>query len=312
MKLARADPARLRAIVGAGRVGDGLRLAAAVVLAYLGSAVLGLPESLWSVMSALIVMRPGADATLGAGRQRLGGTLLGIVGGLLGVWLGHRVGDFVVPMLLVVAALACIGGIFASLRSAPIASLLVLSGAGSAAGAPLRIAALRVAEIGIGIASSLLVAWLSTPKRGRFEPECAAVLRLLATSAIGSPERRIALRRLALQAEGVERQRKMAGLVSRAAHGALERLRDTAPPLRDDPAWAEVAQAARDALASAANVLRREGVLELAPLRRAGEAAQAACAGGACEAEALLAGSARLLARDLDALVRLAQASPSA
>jgi uncharacterized membrane protein YccC len=48
------------------RIHHGLQLAAAIVLAYGVSTLLGLPESFWAVIRALIVLRPSAGATLDA------------------------------------------------------------------------------------------------------------------------------------------------------------------------------------------------------------------------------------------------------
>ncbi len=67
----------------------GLQLAAAVVLAYFVSMVVGLPEHFWAVMSTLIVMRPNSASTFDAGWDRARGTLIGVLGGLLGVYLQH-------------------------------------------------------------------------------------------------------------------------------------------------------------------------------------------------------------------------------
>ena len=60
----------------------GLQLAAAVLLAWVLSAAARLPEGLWAVMSALIVARPHGGAALGAGWDRVKGTLIGSAVGI--------------------------------------------------------------------------------------------------------------------------------------------------------------------------------------------------------------------------------------
>ncbi|RYF44300.1 MAG: hypothetical protein EOO27_43735, partial [Comamonadaceae bacterium] len=68
----------------------GMQMALAVLLAYATSIALRLPEGFWAVMSALIVMRPSAGGTMGAGWDRVRGTAVGTAAGLFGVWLRHR------------------------------------------------------------------------------------------------------------------------------------------------------------------------------------------------------------------------------
>jgi len=67
----------------------GWQLLAAVAISYLVSNGLGLPESLWAVMSALIVVRPTTGSSLGVGWDRVRGAGLGAVFALAGVWLHH-------------------------------------------------------------------------------------------------------------------------------------------------------------------------------------------------------------------------------
>ena len=103
------------------------QLGAAVGLAWGASALLHRPEGFWAVMSALIVLRPTAGATLGAGWDRIRGTLAGTLLGLAGVALRHLHGfDVTATTLVLVGLLAAASALLPWLRSAPITALIVL------------------------------------------------------------------------------------------------------------------------------------------------------------------------------------------
>jgi len=157
----------------------GAQLAIAVAVSYLVSLAVGLPEGFWAVMSALIVTRPDAGATLGAGWDRIRGTLLGTVFGIVGVWLRHAGLGTPATTLLIVALLSFGSAGVPILRSAPMTALIILSSGGIAGHSPMQVALLRIAEITIGVTVGLLisVAWPAARAATRFNAECAAVLR---------------------------------------------------------------------------------------------------------------------------------------
>jgi uncharacterized membrane protein YgaE (UPF0421/DUF939 family) len=176
----------LRNSIGEGWLGGassrhGMQLAVAVIASYLASAALGLPEGFWAVMSALIVVRPDAGATLGAGWERVRGTVVGTVCGLLGVWLRHTGVGAPQATLAIVALLAFASAGTPILRSAPITALIVLSSGGIAGHTALQVAGLRVAQIAIGVVVGLIVsvAVPSARAAARFNAECASILRLV-------------------------------------------------------------------------------------------------------------------------------------
>src|SRR4051812_4468696 len=105
----------------------GLQLAVAVVLAYCVSSLAGLPEHFWAVMSTLIVMRPNSASTFDAGWDRAKGTLIGVTGGLLGVYLQHMGGHALATTLTVVVLLSFASAASPGLRSAPVAALIILA-----------------------------------------------------------------------------------------------------------------------------------------------------------------------------------------
>ena len=129
----------------------GAQIAAAVVLAYCVSWAAGLPEQLWAVMSALLVMRSNAASTFDAGLDRVRSTLLGALCGLLGVCAANLGVGAAASTLVVVAALGYLSAAAPSTRGAPVAALIVLSSAALAGhGAP-QAAALRVVQILLGV-----------------------------------------------------------------------------------------------------------------------------------------------------------------
>jgi uncharacterized membrane protein YccC len=206
----------------------GMQLAAAVIAAYACSAALRLPEGLWAVMSALIVLRPTASATAGAGWDRVRGTLAGTAIALLAVAVLHA--DRSTPLLLlaVVLATAVCAGLYPSLRSAPVSALIVLSAAADPAHPVLQLALLRSAEIALGVAVGLAVSWALPvmSSRRRFQARCALVLREiagevqrgLAPSPAAGQEKsllRHELRALAVLAVNADHEARLAGFLRR-------------------------------------------------------------------------------------------------
>ncbi|MBT2322488.1 FUSC family protein [Variovorax paradoxus] len=322
---------------------QGLQFAAAVVLSYLASAALRLPESFWAVMSALIVMRPSAASTFDAAWDRVRGTLAGTGLGLSGVWLQHRFGLGSTAATLGIVALLALGSAwFASMRSAPIAALIVLSSGGMAGHPALAVAGLRVAEIAIGVATGLAISMLglAVGTRARFDAACASVLRRIAADMrrdlgplpsiakekeIAAGASRLALRELAAIAAGAEREAKLrrwlrrrakdgaedfartARLVARITNDAalFARLADSTPPGPDEAAWAALAHAAGRALETSADSLQTRDAPDLAALRRfAAHATPDAGSPSPSSPIPWIAPAARLLLQDLAALAR--------
>lgn len=225
------------ALAHEGRGRHGVQLALAVLAAYAISASLGLPESLWAVMSALIVVRPNTGTTLSAGWTRLAGTLFGTLAGIAGVWLRHHGASLPVVTLCVVAGLAFASAVLPLFASAPIAALIVLSSTAIPGHGALQVAGLRGIEVGIGVLTGVLVslALRGAGATARFDAACPALLRRLAAlldpgggaGAIDA-EIRTKLRELAVLAagadtearwlrrsRGADRHRKLAGLMAR-------------------------------------------------------------------------------------------------
>jgi uncharacterized membrane protein YccC len=282
-----------------GRWRPGAQLGTAVALAWGVSTALHLPESFWSVMSVLIVMRPSSGATLDAGWDRVRGTAAGALCGLAGIALQHH-GVPTLPSTLAIALLLSVGGAgLPGLRSAPIAALIVLSAEAIPGHSALQVALLRMVQIGIGVGVALAVStFLSEYRAGaRFDTGCATLLRGLAQRMARMPrpapaeaERaegatRAALGRLALLAASADLEarwwrrgaegrshacRDRARLMARVFQDAvvLDRVLRLAQDAPADPAWQEAVQAASAAVAGMADAMAGRGGPDLAPLTR--------------------------------------------
>ncbi|MBS0446162.1 MAG: FUSC family protein [Proteobacteria bacterium] len=285
----------------------GLQLAFAVVAAYAASALLRLPENLWAVMSALIVVRPSAGSTMGAGWDRVRGALAGTAIGLGGVALRHVGAPPASTAVTLVALLALGSALLPALRSAPMTALIVLGSGGIGGHSPLQVAGLRVAEIVVGVVVGLGVSLLLPSARAtrRFDAACAATLRRLAreleagfdlhAGQADAKEARAAagrekLRQLAILAIGADRERRwfdhrarrgdagagraephrqLARLLGRIAQDAAlpARLYEALPRHRADVLWPGVRSAAGSALDAAARAFQGGAEPDLGDLR---------------------------------------------
>lgn len=139
------------------------RITIAAMAAYLIAAALNLPESLWAVITALIVVQMSVGGTIGAGLDRLVGTLAGaLVGGAAAT--AHAVWPVLPVGLLLMVSIAPLSLFVVkrpSYRVAPVTAALMLLLVHTQSTEPLTIAFDRVFEIAIGcfigVAVSLLV-----------------------------------------------------------------------------------------------------------------------------------------------------------
>jgi len=331
-----------------GRWRAGAQLAAAVALAWLVAVAMRLPESFWAVMSVLIVMRPSAGGTLGAGWERLRGTAAGALCGLAGVYLQHRGAPVLATTLATVMLLAFAGAALPGFRSAPVAALLILSAGAIPGHSALDVALLRMLQIGIGVGVALAVALVASEYRAgpRFDAGCAALLRGMAKrlatlaalgpgGAAGLPaeseaERanaaaRAALARLALLAGSADLEARWwrRGAAVPAAQSCRSKARLAARIFQDatvlermlrrmpagGAAWQDTARAAAAALAAMADALDGQGVPDLAKLAQLARRHESP---GASSALLLLAAPVCLLLEDLQRMQRCVAAAASA
>lgn len=198
----------------------GAQLAAAVLIGYLVAVVLGLPERFWVVITVLIVMRADSGTTLDAGRDRVWGTVVGGLSGLIGVFLQHLGANAMVVTLATISLLAFGSAALPLLRSAAVAALIIL-GAGELAGySVLQVALLRVLQIGIGVGVSVALA-LATSRwstRARLVAGCASLLGRLS----------LQLQMHGLRARPTEAQAQARSAAVRSALAGLETLATSA------------------------------------------------------------------------------------
>lgn len=162
-----------------------LRLTARTVLAaclsLLVAETLGLPQSYWAVVTALLVVQVSLGGTIAAGMDRIAGTVAGAGAGVLAALLGQLAGaNPTIVALPVIAPLALLGAVRPNFRLAPVTAVIVLL-ASSTDVPPLLSAVHRVVEIALGTAIGIAVSLFFLPSRARriSTERSAELLRLL-------------------------------------------------------------------------------------------------------------------------------------
>jgi uncharacterized membrane protein YccC len=135
---------------------QGIRTALAATLAYWITGLLHLPGGYWAAISAIVVMQSEVGATVLASRDRLAGTAMGAVVGLLTSLVWHR--SFLVFGLAVLAVMMLCAALHyknaGRLGGVTVAIIVLVPYPG-----PLwRIALQRFLEVSFGILISLFVA----------------------------------------------------------------------------------------------------------------------------------------------------------
>ena len=325
---------------GVGSPVQGLQLAATVLLGYGIAAALGLPERFWVVITVLIVMRTDAGSALDAGWDRVQGTVIGALAGLLGVY-QHRAGASGTAITLAIVSVLAFGSAaLPMLRSSAVAALIVLAAGELAGHSAYEAAVLRVVQIGIGVLVSVAVAQATSlhSTRGRLLAGCAMVLRRLAlqlqTRGLREPATeaqaeargltmRTALQGLGMLAGSADRKfpwsrnktsnplharhhRRIAALTARVVQDAvmLNRGLDLVRTSRAGQGDRAAIEAASAALSSVAHVLAGTGPASLQALQQLAGDCEAGATGdpGGTTGSRLLAAPLRLLLDDLQQL----------
>jgi uncharacterized membrane protein YccC len=142
-----------------------IRTTAGALITYAVAVGLGLPQAVWAVITALVVMQVSVGATIGAGIDRMTGTLGGAVVGALVAAVQPRLGlpDYL-ALALAVAPLAAVAAVRPRLRIAPLTAAIILLAAPP--DVPASVAALeRIFEIALGTAVGLAASLLIFPAR---------------------------------------------------------------------------------------------------------------------------------------------------
>ena len=220
------------------RAKQAARTTVAALASYAVGSWLGLPQLVWTVVTALIVLQVSVGATIGAGIDRMAGTLGGAVVGALVALAQPQLGlpDWA-ALIVAVAPLALLAAAYPRLRIAPLTAVIILLAVPPDLAAP--VAALeRVVEIALGTAIGLAASLLVFPARaGNFLRRHSAdaltqiawlvEAHLAAALAPAQPleilDRQAALRRAvaAAEASAAELERERAAHVGDAVDGAV-------------------------------------------------------------------------------------------
>lgn len=164
------------------RARQAIRTTVAALASYLIAAWLELPQLVWSVVTALVVLQVSVGATIGAGIDRMAGTLGGAVVGALVALAQARIGlpDWA-ALVVAVGPLAALAAASPRLRIAPLTATIILLAVPPDLAAPLAALA-RIGEIALGTVVGLATSLLVFPARaGTFlRRHGAEALRLLA------------------------------------------------------------------------------------------------------------------------------------
>lgn len=156
-------------------------MSVAAVLADLGTAMFGLPEGYWAVITCLVVVQGTLGATLDAALVRLMATVIGGIAGAFGGWLQIEGVPQVLALAILLPPLAVLAAYRPRYRLAPITAALVML-AIPGRSAILSVAFDRMAEIGLGGVIGAAVSLVLLPDRGaaRFRRHAAIAIAILA------------------------------------------------------------------------------------------------------------------------------------
>lgn len=174
----------------------GLRILIAGMAAFFVSDVLlGLPQSYWAVLTAVIVMQASLGGALKASIDRIVGTIAGALWGVIVALIVPHGGSWLLAtaLTLVLAPLALLVAFKPAYRIAPATAIIVLLGATSQEMGPIVPALHRVLEIGIGSVVGLAVALLVLPARAhRLLADAGAGVLAILAQMIGQMPARLA------------------------------------------------------------------------------------------------------------------------
>ncbi len=153
-----------------------LRILVASLLTFGIAHVLGLAQSYWAVLTAVIVMQASVGGAIQATVERLLGSLGGAVWGVA-VCLTVPHGEFTglaLALALAVAPLAVATAFNPAWRIAPVTAIILLLTPTSQAQGPVAAAVQRMMEVGLGSVVAVIVALLLAPRRAAVDLTDAA------------------------------------------------------------------------------------------------------------------------------------------
>ncbi len=211
-------------------------------ISYGVTALLGMTEGYWAVMSALLVLQSTIGGSLQSSLDRLAGTVGGVIcGGIIG-WLvpGNDPLAVLVALTLTLIPLTYLAALDARYRIAPVTAVITLILPRNLESSAFSFAVERVIEVGLGGIVAVFVAFFVLPSHGRglFARGAADVLRavskVLASLSLAAPDSAqpgAAETRKTLTSVLVDVDRKLAAL----EEDAVETRREIRLRLTDDP-----------------------------------------------------------------------------
>lgn len=125
-------------------------------------------QAFWAAISAVAVTQTHYADTRGAGRDRFLGTVIGGVGGLLGLCVGQSGSLLLFAAALVLVTLACwLASVGSAARIAGITTAIVLLVPSD--GPRWELPVMRLAEVALGTLCALVIGWLVTRLENRVE-----------------------------------------------------------------------------------------------------------------------------------------------
>jgi uncharacterized membrane protein YccC len=217
----------------------GLRILIAGMAAFfVTDIVLGLPQSYWAVLTAVIVMQASLGGALKASIDRIVGTIAGALWGVIVALTVPHGGSWLLAtaLTLALAPLSLLIAFQPAYRIAPATAIIVLLGSSGQEAGPIVSALHRVMEIGIGSLVGLAVALLVLPARAHrlLADQAAAVLDILALQIGQLPARLAGTGDTAYWQQTADRRRKAQEKAETLADEAMRerrnRLADTPDP----------------------------------------------------------------------------------
>jgi uncharacterized membrane protein YgaE (UPF0421/DUF939 family) len=143
--------------------GQAAKTGLAAAAALYSARFLGLPESYWAAISAIIVMYSDLSRTVKASGQRLIGTAIGVsIGGAFAAMFGQQLWAFALAVMLTLLVCGLLGFADAARLAGVAVAIVMLASRG---GGPWTAALHRFLEVSLGIVIAVLFSAIPWPKR---------------------------------------------------------------------------------------------------------------------------------------------------
>ncbi|HLW26112.1 MAG TPA: FUSC family protein [Kiloniellales bacterium] len=143
------------------------RITAASLMAYVLVYSFSLPEGLWAVITAVVVVQSSLAGSLKVAFEQLAGSIFGAIYATALVLL-IAPSDFLTSILTLILALgplAILAALSPGFRIAPITAIIMLLGGPGLGLEPVDLASSRILEVGVGCIAGILVSLIVVPAR---------------------------------------------------------------------------------------------------------------------------------------------------